>query len=111
MGWALAGDTPFQWTKQIASHYGGTRNGVVICWPDHIKDKGGLRSQWHHVIDILPTVLDVAKVEQPSSVNGVQQRPIEGVSMAYTFDGPQAPSQRRTQYFELFRNRAIYNDG
>jgi arylsulfatase A-like enzyme len=111
VGWANAMDTPFQWTKQIASHYGGTRNGMVVSWPARIKDNGGLRSQWHHVIDILPTVLDAVKVEQPGTVNGIKQRPIEGVSMTYTFDGAQAASRRKTQYFELFGNRAIYNDG
>jgi arylsulfatase len=104
-------DTPFQWTKQIASHFGGTRNGMVISWPSHIKDVGGLRSQWHHVIDILPTILDAVHVPQPTMVDGVKQRPMEGVSMVYTFDHPNAPSTRRTQYFELFGNRAIYHDG
>jgi Sulfatase len=84
VGWAHALDTPFQWTKQIASHFGGTRNGMVISWPAHIKEQGEIRSQWHHVIDILPTVLDVSHVRQPVEVNGVKQRPIEGVSMAYT---------------------------
>jgi len=111
VGWALAMDTPFQWTKQIASHFGGTRNGMVISWPGHIKDVGGIRSQWHHVIDILPTILDAVHVPQPSMVDGVKQRPMEGVSMVYTFDHPDAPSTRRTQYFELFGNRAIYHDG
>ncbi|MFM0643622.1 arylsulfatase [Paraburkholderia bryophila] len=111
VGWAHALDTPFQWTKQIASHFGGTRNGMVISWPAHIKEDGQIRSQWHHVIDILPTVLDVSHVPQPVEVNGVKQRPIEGVSMAYTFDQPNTPSTRRTQYFELFGNRAIYHDG
>ena len=111
VGWAHAMDTPFQWTKQIASHYGGTRNGMVISWPAHIKHEGEIRSQWHHVIDILPTVLDVSHVAQPNEVNGVKQRPIEGVSMAYTFDDAKAKSARRTQYFELFGNRAIYHDG
>ncbi|NVZ92692.1 arylsulfatase [Pseudomonas yamanorum] len=111
VGWAHAMDTPFQWTKQIASHYGGTRNGMVISWPGHIKDEGGIRTQWHHVIDILPTVLDVTKVQAPTSVEGIKQRPIEGVSMAYTFDQPKTASTRKTQYFELFGNRAIYHDG
>lgn len=111
VGWAHAMDTPFQWTKQIASHYGGTRNGMVISWPGHIKDEGGIRTQWHHVIDILPTILDVVHVPAPTSVEGIKQRPIEGVSMAYTFDQPQAASTRTTQYFELFGNRAIYHDG
>ena len=111
IGWAHAMDTPFQWTKQIASHYGGTRNGMVISWPARIKDQGGIRSQWHHVIDIVPTILDVTGLQQPSIVNGVAQKPIEGVSMAYTFDDPKAPSTRRTQYFEMFGNRGIYHDG
>jgi arylsulfatase A-like enzyme len=111
IGWAHAMDTPFQWTKQIASHYGGTRNGMVMSWPARIKDRGGIRSQWHHVIDIVPTILDVTGLQQPSIVNGVSQKPIEGVSMTYTFGHPQAPSTRRTQYFEMFGNRAIYHDG
>jgi arylsulfatase len=104
-------DTPFQWAKQIASHYGGTRNGMVISWPAHIKNQGGIRSQWHHVVDIAPTILEVAALQLPSSVNGVAQKPIEGVSMAYSFDNAQAPSTRRTQYFEIVGNRAIYHDG
>ena len=110
-GWAIAMCTPFQWVKQIASHFGGTRNGLVISWPARIKDKGGLRTQFHHVIDIDPTILDVCGLEQPSSVNGVAQKPIEGVSMAYTFDDAKAASPRRTQYFEMGGNRAIYHDG
>ena len=96
-------NTPFQWAKQIASHYGGTRNGMVISWPARIKDKGGIRPQWHHVIDIVPTILEACGIEQPSSVNGVAQKPIEGVSMAYTFDDPKAPSARHTQYFRDVR--------
>jgi hypothetical protein len=111
VGWAHAMDAPFQWTKQIASHYGGTRNGMVISWPSRIKDTGGIRAQWHHVIDILPTVLDAVGLPQPEEVNGVKQRPMEGTSMVYTFDNANAPTTRRTQYFELFGNRAIYNDG
>lgn len=111
MGWAHAMDTPFQWTKQIASHYGGTRNGMVISWPARIKAQGGIRSQWHHTIDIVPTILDVIGLQQPSLVNGVAQKPIEGVSMAYSFVNAQAPSARRTQYFEMFGHRAIYHDG
>ena len=111
IGWAHAMDTPFQWTKQIASHYGGTRNGMVMSWPSRIKDLGGIRPQWHHVIDITPTILDAAGLKQPSAVNGVAQKPIEGVNMAYTFDNPKAPSARRTQYFEMFGNRGIYHDG
>ena len=111
VGWAHAMDTPFQWTKQIASHYGGTRNGMVISWPARIKDRGGIRSQWHHTIDVVPTILQVCGLQQPASVNGVAQKPIEGVSMAYSFDNAKAPSARRTQYFEMFGNRGIYHDG
>jgi arylsulfatase A-like enzyme len=111
VGWAHAMDAPFQWTKQIASHYGGTGNGLVISWPTRIKDDGGIRSQWHHVIDIVPTILEVTGLEQPSSVNGVAQKPIEGVSMAYSFDNPKAPSARQTQYFEMMGNRGIYHEG
>jgi len=111
VGWAHAMDTPFQWTKQIASHFGGTRNGMVISWPARIKDKGGIRPQFSHVIDIMPTILEAVGVTAPSSINGVPQKPIEGVSMAYTFDDAKAPSRHRTQYFEMFANRAIYSDG
>lgn len=111
VGWAHAMDTPFQWTKQIASHYGGTRNGMVISWPAQIRDKGGLRSQWHHVIDIVPTLLDAVGLQMPASVNGVAQKPIEGISMAYSFGDAKAPSARNTQYFEMLGNRAIYHDG
>ena len=111
IGWAHAMDTPFQWTKQIASHFGGTRNGLAISWPKRIKAKGEVRSQFHHVIDILPTVLEAAGLEAPTLVNGVQQAPIEGVSMAYAFADAAAPSKRTTQYFEMFANRAIYDNG
>jgi arylsulfatase len=111
VGWAHAMDTPFQWTKQIASHFGGTRNGMVVSWPTRIKNTGGLRSQFHHVIDIVPTILEVCHLQQPLSVNGVKQKPIEGVSLAYTFDHPAAKSKRNTQYFEMLGNRAIYHDG
>ena len=111
IGWAHAMNTPMQWAKQIASHYGGTRNGMVISWPERIKERGGIRSQWHHTIDIAPTILEVAGLPQPAAVNGVAQKPIEGVSMAYSFDNGQAPSARRTQYFEMFGNRGIYHDG
>jgi len=111
VGWAHAMDTPFQWTKQIASHFGGTRNGLVISWPARIKDKGGIRSQFHHVIDIAPTILEAVGVPSPSVLNGVPQKPVEGTSMIYTFDDANAPSKHRTQYFEMFANRAIYNDG
>ena len=111
VGWAHAMNAPFQWVKAMPSHYGGTANGTVISWPARIKDKGGIRPQWHHVIDIVPTLLEVSGIEQPSVVNGVAQKPIEGVSMAYTFDRPDAPSTRHTQYFEVFGHRAIYHDG
>ncbi len=110
-GWAHAMDTPFQWTKQIASHFGGTRNGMVISWPARIQDAGGVRSQFHHVIDIMPTVLEAVGLPQPQSIDGVTQRPIEGVSMAYTWDDSEAESTRKTQYFEMLGNRAIYHDG
>jgi arylsulfatase len=110
-GWAVAGDTPFAWTKQVASSYGGTRNGMVIHWPKGIKAKGELRSQWHHVIDIAPTILEAAGLPEPKSVNGTPQTPIEGVSLAYTFADPGAASRHTTQYFEIFGNRAIYHDG
>jgi len=111
VGWAHAMDTPMPWTKQIASHYGGTRNGMVISWPSRIKDKGGIRPQWHHVIDIAPTILEATGLNAPSSINGVAQKPIEGVSMAYSFADGKAPSTRTTQYFEMLGNRAIYHDG
>jgi arylsulfatase len=110
-GWAVAGDTPFEWTKQVASSYGGTRNGLVIHWPKGIAAKGELRSQWHHVIDIAPTILEAAGLPEPKIVNGTLQTPIEGVSMIYTFANAKAPSRHTTQYFEIFGNRAIYNDG
>lgn len=110
-GWAHATDTPFQWTKQIASHFGGTRNGLVISWPKRIKNKGEVRPQFHHVIDIMPTILDAVGLESPSMLNGVPQKPVEGVSMAYSFGDAKVPSKRRTQYFEMLGNRAIYNDG
>lgn len=111
IGWAHAMNTPFQWTKQIASHLGGTRNGMVISWPARIKDKGSIRTQFHHVIDIMPTILEATGVPAPTSINGIEQKPIEGVSMAYTFDDATAPSRRQTQYFEMLGNRAIYSDG
>ena len=110
-GWAVAGDTPFTWTKQIASSYGGTRNGMVIHWPKGIKGKGEIRSQWHHVIDIAPTILEAAGLPEPKAVNGIPQTPIEGVSMLYSFSDARAKDRRQTQYFEIFGNRAIYHDG
>jgi len=111
VGWAHAMDAPFQWTKQIASHFGGTRNDLVISWPARIKDKGGIRTQFSSVIDIYPTILEAVGIQSPSMLNGVPQKPVEGVSMVYTFDDPKASSRHRTQYFEMFGNRAIYNDG
>ena len=111
VGWAHAMDTPFQYFKQIVSHLGAVRNGMVISWPARIKDKGGLRSQFHHVIDIVPTILEAAGVEAPSMLNGVAQKPIEGVSMLYSLDDAKAASNHRIQYFETGRNRAIYQDG
>jgi arylsulfatase len=113
VAWSWAFDTPFKWTKQVASHFGGTRQGMVIAWPGHITDAGGIRTQFHHMIDIVPTILEATGVTAPLSVNGIAQKPIEGVSMAYTFDAAnaKAPSRRETQYFEMFGNRAIYHDG
>jgi arylsulfatase A-like enzyme len=113
VAWSWAFDTPFKWTKQVASHFGGTRQGMVLSWPGHIEDPGGLRTQFHHLIDIVPTILETATVEQPLMVNGIAQKPIEGVSMAYTFAkaNADAPSKRQTQYFEMFGNRAIYHNG
>ena len=113
VAWSWAFDTPFKWTKQVASHFGGTRQGMAISWPGHIKDVGGIRTQFHHMIDIVPTLLEVTGIQAPVMVNGVAQKPIEGVSMAYTFDkaNANAPSARTTQYFEMLANRAIYHDG
>lgn len=111
VAWAHALDTPFQWTKQVASHFGGTRNGLVISWPKRITDKGSIRSQFHHVIDIVPTILESTGIQFPKMLNGVAQKPIEGVSMAYTFASAGAPSTRTTQYFEMLGNRGIYHDG
>src|SRR5215813_827681 len=111
VGWAHAMDTPYQWTKQVASHWGGTRNGTIVQWPRGFRAKGEIRSQFHHVIDVAPTVLEVAHLPQPTFVNGVMQRPIEGVSMSYSFDDPKAAERRETQYFEMFGNRSIYHKG
>jgi len=111
IGWAWAGDTPFQWTKQIASHYGGTTNGLVIHWPERIKAKGEVRSQFTYVTDIAPTVLEAANLPFPKSVNGTVQRPFDGESLVYTFDDAKAKERHTTQYFEMFGNRGIYNDG
>jgi arylsulfatase len=111
--WSWAFDTPFSWTKQIASHFGGVRQGTAISWPAVIKDKGGIRNQFHHVIDIVPTILEAAKIHQPKVVDGIKQSPIEGVSMVYSFDkaNTNAPSRHRTQYFEMFGDRALYHEG
>jgi arylsulfatase len=111
VGWAWAVNAPFQWGKQVASHFGGTRNPLVVAWPDQIKDAGGIRTQFHHVIDISPTILEAAHLPQPVEVNGVKQKPIEGVSMMYSFDDPKATGTRQVQYFEMFANRALYKDG
>ncbi|HKF54410.1 MAG TPA: arylsulfatase, partial [Blastocatellia bacterium] len=113
VAWSWAFDTPFKWTKQIASHFGGTRQGMAIAWPKVIKDAGGIRSQFHHVIDITPTILEALGIPEPVSVNGVAQKPIEGVSMVYTFDkaNAKAPSRHHAQYFEMFGDRAMYQDG
>jgi len=111
VGWAWAMDTPFQWTKQVASHWGGTRNGTVVHWPAGIADRGGLRSQFTHVIDIAPTILELAGLPEPVSVNGVQQSPMEGTSLAYTFASAEAPERHDLQYFEMFGNRGIYHRG
>jgi arylsulfatase len=110
-GWAVAGDAPFAWTKQVASDFGGTRNGMVVHWPKGIKAKGEVRTQFHHVIDIAPTILEAAGLPEPKSVDGTAQTPIEGVSMKYTFDNAAAKTKHTTQYFEIFGNRSIYHDG
>lgn len=107
----MAGDSPFAWTKQVASSYGGTRNGMVVHWPKGIKAKNEIRSQWHHVIDIAPTVLEATGLPEPKSVNGTVQTPIEGVSLLYTFANAKAPDRHAKQYFEIFGNRAIYHEG
>jgi arylsulfatase A-like enzyme len=110
-GWAVAGNTPFTWTKQVASNFGGTRNGMIIHWPAGIKSKNEVRSQFHHVIDVAPTVYGAVGIPAPRMVNGVEQRPLEGVEMNYSFDNAAAPDARKTQYFEMIGNRAIYHDG
>ena len=111
VGWAHAMDSPMQWTKQVASHFGGTRNGMVISWPARIKDKGGIRSQFSHVTDIVPTIYEAIGIKPPSVMNGTKQKPLEGTSLVYTFNNAKAPTRHRTQYFELVGNRAIYKDG
>jgi len=112
-GWAWAMDTPFKWMKQVASHRGGTANGMAMSWPGHITDVGGIRHQFHHVIDIVPTILEATGIPAPDTINGIKQRPIEGVSMVYTWDKKNAdtPTRHTTQYFEMLGNRAIYQDG
>ena len=113
VGWAWAFDTPFSWTKQIASHFGGTRQGLAIAWPKVITDHGGVRNQFHHVIDVVPTILEAVGIDAPHEVDGIPQKPIEGVSMVYTFDkkNANAPSNHHTQYFEMMGDHAIYHDG
>ncbi len=113
VGWAWAFDTPFTWTKQIASHLGGVRQGMAVSWPGHITDLGGIRNQFHHVIDVVPTILEATGIRQPDSVDGIKQSPIEGVSFAYTFDkaNANAPSRHKTQYFEMMGDHAIYHEG
>jgi Sulfatase len=113
VGWAWAMSTPYKWTKQIPSYFGGIRNGMAIAWPGHIADAGGIRNQFHHVIDIVPTLLEVTGIRAPETVNGISQKPIEGVSMAYTFNKANAnvPTRHTTQYFEMFGNRALYHGG
>jgi arylsulfatase A-like enzyme len=112
-GWAWAMDTPFKWVKQVPSHFGGTSQGVAMSWPGHINDVGGIRRQFHHVIDVVPTILEAAGITEPDMVNGIRQAPIEGVSMMYTWDKANAnvPTRHTTQYFEMLGNRAIYHDG
>ncbi len=113
VAWSWAFDTPFKWTKQVASHFGGTRQGMCMSWPNRIKDIGGVRHQFHHIIDIVPTILEATRLPAPVMVNGIAQRPIEGLSMAYTWDkaNANAPTKRTTQYFEMFANRGLYHDG
>jgi arylsulfatase len=111
VGWAHAMDTPYQWTKQVASHFGGTRNGTIVHWPNGIKAKGEVRSQFHHVIDVAPTVLEAARLPHPAIVNSIQQAAIEGVSMLYAFNDGKAADRHETQYFEMFCNRGIYHQG
>ncbi len=111
VGWAHAMDTPYQWTKQVASHWGGTRNGTIVHWPHGFAAQGEIRSQFHHVIDVAPTILEAAGLPHPTHVNGIQQQPLEGVSMAYTFADADAEDRHVTQYFEMFCNRGIYHHG
>src|SRR5262249_14918129 len=106
-----ARDTPYEWTKQVASHWGGTRNGTIVHWPRGFRARGEVRQQFHHVIDVAPTVLEAAGLPEPRFVHGIEQKPIEGVSMAYAFDDATAPDRRQAQYFEMFCNRGIYHQG
>ena len=110
-GWAIAGNTPFTWAKQVASNFGGTRNGMVIHWPAGIKSKNEVRPQFHHVIDVAPTIYESTAIPAPRMVNGIEQRPMEGISLKYSFDDANAPDARKTQYFEMIGNRGIYNEG
>ncbi len=111
VGWAWSGNAPFQWVKQVASHLGGTRNPMIVTWPARIKDKGGIRTQFTHLIDVVPTILDAAHLPAPRTVDGVEQKPLDGVSFLSTFDSPDAKPVRQRQYFEVFSNRAIYDNG
>ncbi len=111
IGWAFAMNTPFPWVKQIASHFGATRNGMALSWPGHIAAPGGIRSQYHHVIDVMPTILEAAHVSPPQQVDGVAQQPFDGVSMGYTFNAPKAAPRRTTQYYNIWDNMAVYHDG
>ena len=111
VGWAHAMDAPYQWTKQIASHWGGTRNGTIVHWPAGIRARGEIRAQFHHVIDIAATVLDAAGLPEPATVHGIEQMPLHGVSMTYSFEDASAAERRTTQYFEMFCNRGIYHEG
>ncbi|MFN9902117.1 MAG: arylsulfatase, partial [bacterium] len=111
VGWAWALDSPFQWMKQVASHFGGTRNAIAISWPKQIKATNELRSQFHHVVDIAPTIYEVAGITPPDFVNGIEQMPIHGTSMKYSFDDASVASTHTSQYFEILGNRAIYENG
>jgi arylsulfatase len=111
VGWSWAGSAPFKWMKRVPSHFGGTRNGLVVSWPAHIKEKGGLRTQFHHVVDIVPTIYEAVGVKAPTKVDGITQTPLAGASMLYSFNSAAAPGTRHTQYFETGGHRAIYHDG
>ena len=111
VGWAHIMGTPYQWTKQVASHWGGTRNGTSVHWPKGIRAKGEIRSQFHHVIDVAPTILEVASLPEPTIVNSAQQSPMEGISMRYFFDDANPAARHQTQYFEMWCNRGIYHPG